>query len=566
MKAKIPGAALLLILVTGNAFAFPGNGNWRNPHAQGRSYASFLAGYLAAKEGRFDDALAEYKKAQDYAGADEPEILFETAGILVKRGNLVDAGKLAERVLAVDDNNARARYLLAGVQAATGRKEQALASYQRILADDPDNEEVYVHISTLYADMGDPDKAEKQLTALVEKSPDSFLAHYYRGRLRAARKMYQPALDDFDNAATLQPGFDSALIEGAAVLEAMGRNADAESRYRQVLEANPNNPFVRERLGRVLILENKIDAAVDQFEVLKTQAGSNADFRTKLGLLYLDRGRYDDAIIEFRFVITAQPLNHQVRFFLGNAYEEKGDIAEAQAQYRGVPAESPYFRDANLHLAMLLRQEKKFDEAAKVAAALREREPADPDLMTFNATILEDAKRYDEALALLKQAAVKSPKNSAIMFGIGVIQDKLGRFDDLVTAMESAIALDPNNATALNYLGYTYADRNLKLPEAESLIERALKVRPGDGFFLDSLAWVYYRQGRFEKAEETLRGALGAVPDDPVVLEHMGDIQSKLGKKADAIGWYEKALAKGAEKPDELRAKVESLKKDSAAK
>lgn len=562
MKAKVPGAAfLLLLMMAGEAPAFPMKFNGNAMRSRGSAYASFLSGYLAYREGRLDDALSDYRRAQELAGEDEPEILFETASIMVKKGQLVDAGKMLERVLKAEDNNARARYLLSGVQAATGRKELALAGYRRILADDPDNEEAYVHVSTLLADMGELDQADLQLTALVEKSPDSFLARYYRGRLRASRKMFQPALEDYDKAIELQPHFDSAQIEAAGVLESMGRNADAEARYRQVLEANPNNPFVRERLGRVLILENKIDAALGQYEALKTHSANNADFRTKLGLLYLDRGRFGDAIVEFRFVLSAQPGNHQARFFLASAHEEKGENAEAETQYRAVPPESPYHRDAVLHLALMLRQDKKYDEAEKAVAGLIERQPDDPDLLVLQAGTLEEAKRYDEALALLKRAPEKNPKNSGIRFAIGVIHDKMGHFDDLVASMEAAIALDNTNATALNYLGFTYAEKNIKLAEAESLVDRALALRPGDGFFLDSLAWIYYRQGRFEKADETMRKALAALPDDPVVLDHMGDIQAKLGKAADAIAWYEKAIAKGFEKPDEIRAKLAEIRK-----
>ncbi len=564
MKAKVPGIALALLLVAGNAIAFPISSGTRSAvHSRGRAYASFLSGHLAYREGRLDDALADFRTAQEYAGGDEPEILFETANILVKKGQLADAGKVLVRVLAADDNNVRARYLLSGVQAATGEKEKALAGYQRILADDPGNEEVYVHVSTLYADMGEPDKAEEQLSALIVKSPSSFLARYYRGRLRFSRKMLQPALDDFDKTIELQPDFDSALIEGAAVLEAMGKNAEAETRYRKVLENSPNNPFVRERLGRILILENKIDAALGQYEALKTQVGSNVDFREKLGLLYLDRGRYDDAIVEFRFVLSAKADAAQVHYFLGNALEGKGVVDEAEAQYRAVTPDSTYYRDAMLHLSVMLRQGKKFEEALKVAAALREKFPGDADLLIFQAGMFEEMKRYDESLALLKEASAKNPKNAGIFFAMGVVQDKMGRFDDLVSSMETAIALEPENATALNYLGFTYAEKNIKLAEAESLIERALKVRPGDGFFLDSLAWVCYRQGRFEKAADLLRQALGTIPDDPVVLDHMGDVQVKLGKDAQAIDWFEKALAHGPDKPDEIRAKIEKLRKSA---
>jgi Flp pilus assembly protein TadD len=143
----------------------------------------------------------------------------------------------------------------------------------------------------------------------------------------------------------------------------------------------------------------------------------------------------------------------------------------------------------------------------------------------------------------------------------------MGNFEKMVASMERAIEIDPKNAVALNYLGYSYADRNLKLPEAESLIARALEIRPNDGYFLDSLAWVHYRLGDLPRAESELRRALTLVPDDPVVLEHLGDVLLGLGKAGEAAACFEKAIAKGHEKPEEIRDKIiRARKEESPAK
>ncbi len=363
----------------------------------------------------------------------------------------------------------------------------------------------------------------------------------------------------------MAPGFDAALLESGAVLEILGRNAEAEERYRKALHSSPNNPFIRDRLGRLLIREKKIDQAVDQYEELKKFSAANPDVRTKLGLLYLDRDRFDDAINEFTFVLASDPGNAQVRFFLGTAYEEKGALPEAEAAFRKVPEGDPVHREAMLHLAMLLSRQKKPDEAIEVVRKLREKSPGDVELMIFLAGQLEGAKRYEEALAVATEATEKAPENPAAWFSLGVIQDKLGKLDQVIAAMEKVIALDPKHATALNYLGYTFADRNMRLPEAEKLVLRALEIRPEDGYFLDSLAWVHFRSGDYRRAEEELLRALKLVPDDPVVLEHLGDVLQAQGRDGEAAALFEKAIAKGHEKPDEVRAKLQRLRKAQPA-
>ena len=166
---------------------------------------------------------------------------------------------------------------------------------------------------------------------------------------------------------------------------------------------------------------------------------------------------------------------------------------------------------------------------------------------------------------LATEATGTAPENPAAWFALGVVQDKLGKLDQVVAAMEKVIAIDPKHATALNYLGYTFADRNMRLPEAEKLVLRALEIRPDDGYFLDSLAWIHFRQGGHPRAEEELLRALKLVPDDPVILEHLGDVLQAQGRDEEAAARFEKAIAKGHEKPDDVGAKLHRLRKAEPA-
>jgi len=106
----------------------------------------------------------------------------------------------------------------------------------------------------------------------------------------------------------------------------------------------------------------------------------------------------------------------------------------------------------------------------------------------------------------------------------GVVFDKLGQFEETEKFMKKAISLDPDNAEALNYLGYSYADRGINLKEARSLIEKAVELKPNNGYYIDSLGWVYFKLGDKQNALKYLLEAIKYVKDDPVILEHLGDI------------------------------------------
>jgi tetratricopeptide (TPR) repeat protein len=129
--------------------------------------------------------------------------------------------------------------------------------------------------------------------------------------------------------------------------------------------------------------------------------------------------------------------------------------------------------------------------------------------------------------------------------------------------MRRAIELNPKNAAALNYLGYTWAEMGVRLDEAEDLILRALKISPDDGFYIDSLGWVYYQKGDYARSVEQLERAVEITVDDPTIIEHLGDAYQKAGKSDRALARYHDALKKSKESDQikRIKEKVQRLEK-----
>jgi tetratricopeptide (TPR) repeat protein len=129
--------------------------------------------------------------------------------------------------------------------------------------------------------------------------------------------------------------------------------------------------------------------------------------------------------------------------------------------------------------------------------------------------------------------------------------------------MRKAIELNPKNAAALNYLGYTWAEMGERLEEAEDLIVRALKIAPEDGFFIDSLGWVYYQKGDYARAIEHLERAVEITVDDPTIIEHLGDAYLKASKPDRALPRYRDALKKSKENDQikRIKEKIQRLEK-----
>jgi tetratricopeptide (TPR) repeat protein len=123
-----------------------------------------------------------------------------------------------------------------------------------------------------------------------------------------------------------------------------------------------------------------------------------------------------------------------------------------------------------------------------------------------------------------------------------VLYDKIKRFQESITEMETVLSIDPENSEALNFIGYSYADRGIHLDEAESMIKRALKYKSDNGYMIDSLGWVYFRQNRFKPALQYLKRAAELVPDDPTIAEHLGDAYEKNGLTKEALEAFGRAL------------------------
>jgi Tfp pilus assembly protein PilF len=150
-------------------------------------------------------------------------------------------------------------------------------------------------------------------------------------------------------------------------------------------------------------------------------------------------------------------------------------------------------------------------------------------------------------------------KHVRLYFRLGVVYDKSGNKDDSIETMKKLIQLDPKNANALNYLGYTYADLGKNLDEAERLVKEALTYKPDDGYITDSLGWVYYKKGKYDKALELLKKAASLVPEDPIILEHLGDAYLKKNNEAKALEYYKRSLLHQKKDKGDIQKKIQNL-------
>jgi Flp pilus assembly protein TadD len=224
--------------------------------------------------------------------------------------------------------------------------------------------------------------------------------------------------------------------------------------------------------------------------------------------------------------------------------QRQGQLTQAQQWLAKVPANADPIKLASRQ-ADLLAQQGRLEEARKVLADIRTSTPEQALRKTLvQSHWLREHKQAEAAHALVKKALSEQPNNTDLLSELALVSEKLKRFDEMERLLRELIQRKPDDPHAFNALGYSLADRNLRLPEARQLITQALQLAPHDAYIQDSLGWVAYRQGQFQEALQILQTAYRAKPDAEIAA-HLGEVLWVMGQTREAATiWREGLLLK----------------------
>ena len=182
-----------------------------------------------------------------------------------------------------------------------------------------------------------------------------------------------------------------------------------------------------------------------------------------------------------------------------------------------------------------------------------EKDPKNEKIRTHLGKLYARKKNYPKAEEVLKAGVKESPKSEILLLALAEIYERQKKYELFEQYVRAVIEINPDSANALNYLGYSFAERGINLDEAEKLIIRALDLKKGDGYITDSLGWVYFQKGKYKKATELLEKANQLVPGEAVILEHLGDVWLKRGNKSKAREYFRESLKNTNEEKDRKR-------------
>ena len=574
---KTTAAALLVsgLLGLGCAGVLPSAPRTAVPPEDASAELDFLIGHELEMDGRTEEARAAYERAL----RKDPHAVF-----LLKR--------------------------LAELSARGDRLTDALVYAERAFELEPDDEGLRLFLGSLYRLRRDPESAARVLRD-AEGAPVSTDAAVLLFGILLEGQRHVEARDAAQWLIDHEPESVRGYIALAEVTERMGDAPGAEAVLRDGLAVHPDDLALfgalarsrrerGDRVGEIGIYREVLEAHEDHHATLLAMAEAQialgqeeeanatlerietahpGDLRTllQLGFRSFEAGDYEAAEHRFGRALAQQPEQHEVAYFLGVVQRRMGKDAEAIQTLDRIPADHERYADGRVQVAGIYEQNGDFAGAQLEVERAREVEPSRP-LDLYAASLRAQGGDVAGAIAFLEEMLDESPEDAEVLYNIGVIHGEAKNVDEAIRYMRIVLGLNPDHASALNYVGYTFAERGENLDEAEAMIERALELRPEDGYITDSLGWVYYMRARPLLAEGNLQEAhlwLGRAIDeleraaeltggDPVISEHLGDVHLALGDKQRALEYYEEAMRlepRESEQPD-LEGKLERLREE----
>lgn len=451
-----------------------------------------------------------------------------TLGALLVAGNQMDAAVPVYESLAVSDP-VRSLAALQRVLAQAADKAAGFALLDRLArpyveGDAATASQVRMILATAARAAGQPTRAAEDASAAYELRPD------HERTAIAVAQFYVSADADADPAKS-----GAARAKGLALLAGF-------------LQRQPKALEARLTYARLLVADNQLLAAQREFDGVLKQEDSNLDALYALGVLALEGPpphhvarhhltRYLDVLARNP---DAQREAAPAYLNLARISEGERNYPEALSWLRRVDS-GPQQLTARAREAIVLGRLKRVDEARKLIAAT----PASNDeeraqLVQAEGQLLRDAGRYRDAYDLLSAALAKSPDNAALLYDTAMVAERLNRIDTLEKHLRRLIELQPDYAHGYNALGYTLADRNLRLDEAMTLIERAHALAPNDASIIDSLGWVQFRRGNLTQARHHLERAFQLRPDGDIGA-HLGEVLWTMGEHAAARAVWRRA-------------------------
>ena len=516
----------------------------------GSPIGSYLAGRYAHRRGDYAAAARHLRRVLD-TDPDNPSLLRRTVSLLTAEGRIEDAAELARRLVDIRDDARLARFILGLQEARIGDYEDALERIDEIPRDGVYSLLVPLAEGWLHTGSGTDAAALAALAPLAER--DSYRPFYllHAGLMHdlAGREADAEAL--LREAVAISGGSHRPVAALGSMLMRAGRAVDARAVYAEYRAQNPENIWAERMLAAS-------HAGMSVPPLVRDARGGLAEALLGAAAALPQRDNGDAALIFARLALFLHDELDTVRFLIGEILDGAERLEDAVDAYRSIPAGSDYAWAAQLRAASDLADLERHDEAVAALRAMIDERPERIDAASALGDVFRRDERYEDAAeaydAAVRRIANVENQHWRLFYVRGIAYERVGEWPKAEADFLRALELEPDQPLVLNYLGYSWVEQGRNLDEAKTMIEKAVELRPDDGYIVDSLGWVAYMLGDFEEAARQLELAVELVPGDPIINDHLGDAYWQVGRLNEARFQWHRVLT--LEPEDELADQV----------
>ncbi|MGA2891697.1 MAG: tetratricopeptide repeat protein [Xanthobacteraceae bacterium] len=516
--------------------------------------------YLAARHaGAERDAAAAAAYYLNVLKLDprNPDLLGRTFLSVLTQGDVDEASKLAERLLAVDHTDRIARLVL-GIrelkQKHYGAARQDFS--QSVRGPVTDLTATLLTGWALYGE-GDTHGAIDSMDKLSGPDWYAIFRDLHAGLIFDLANNKKEAGKRFERTYKADPTALRAVEAYGRFLSRSAGKDDALKVYQGFDKVLPDHPLIKQEMKEVAD-GGKLPPLVDS-----PQAGA-AEALYGLGASIGRRGGEDLALVYLQLALYLDPSHAMALLSLGDLYEDLKKPDLAIKAYERVPASSPLSRNAGIQLAVDLDSLDRTAEAKKRLERVIAEHPKDTEAIVELGNIQRGRKEFADCAQTYGKAidTLANPeKSNWVMFYFrGICYERSHQWPAAEADMKKALQLYPEQPLVLNYLGYSWVDQGVHLDEGMDMIRRSVEQRPDDGYIVDSLGWAFFRTGNYDEAVKNLERAVELKPEDPTINDHLGDAYWRVGRMLEAHFQWSHAKDLNPDKED--LPKIETKLKD----
>ena len=506
---------------------------------------------------------------------------YAAATAAMERGQRAEALEEFEQAALADPTNEKIVLEVVRMLLAQKKSDKVLALLVKATINPKASAKLHALLAVAYSQKGKLDLARIAAEGAIRKAPESILGYktlvqVYEKEMKGGAKRLPQIREVLDKAfAQKKPSIafqvELALMAAGYISLNNGAAKELQPRIRKLLDAawasKPTIPLMIEQIGRgYRMIEAREEAATVTEALLKALPGNPAVLMQLAQDLIL-AGKLKEGRMHLEAILKKNPRAWRAHQLLAAVAMDEDEFAAAAKHYREAIKLNPRIEQLYFDLVSALLSDEKTDEAQKVLGLAKRKFKPNFLQAYFAAMISLENRDFNQALDDLRRAesiaknADRARLNHILYFQMGTTAERAGKYKEAEKYFRQSIDKKPDYATALNYLGYMWADRGENLDEAIKLIDRALKESPDNGAYLDSRAWALFKQGKTEEALEWQLKALKQTEEgDAEIFLHLGEMYLKLKQLKSAREYLNKAAAVKDMEPD-VKARIQDVLK-----